>query len=222
MDHDPVRRDIDEALQTQTSIICEFAVCSLQHARVPRGVFYHLNYVRKLGFEETPDYGFLRELFAKVLKNNGDIEDGVYDWNLLNGKAHFRPASRMYPGRPPLLRLAHTPTSRCTMLRYYDCARAATAAAMVYDHNYNQQQQATAPSADFRSQLAQHATNYGSHAVDYPPAVATGYDAMQHAGYESCDNQEHIPRVQSPNHTFAGPSNMTPRATSWSTSPPQV
>ena len=47
----------------------------------------YLNYVRKLGFEETPDYDFLRELFAKVLKNNGDVEDGVYDWNLLNGEA---------------------------------------------------------------------------------------------------------------------------------------
>lgn len=44
----------------------------------------YLNYVRKLGFEETPDYDFLRELFSKVLKNNGDIEDHVYDWNLLN------------------------------------------------------------------------------------------------------------------------------------------
>lgn len=48
----------------------------------------YLNYVRKLGFEETPDYDFLRELFAKVLKNNGDVEDGVYDWNLLNGEGH--------------------------------------------------------------------------------------------------------------------------------------
>lgn len=45
----------------------------------------YLNYVRKLGFEETPDYDFLRDLFAKVMKNNGDIEDHVYDWNLLNG-----------------------------------------------------------------------------------------------------------------------------------------
>jgi hypothetical protein len=45
----------------------------------------YLNYVRKLGFEETPDYDFLRELFAKVMKNNNDIDDGVYDWNLLNG-----------------------------------------------------------------------------------------------------------------------------------------
>ncbi|KAH9173598.1 kinase-like domain-containing protein [Lactarius sanguifluus] len=45
----------------------------------------YLNYVRKLGFEETPDYEFLRELFAKVMKNNNDVDDGVYDWNLLNG-----------------------------------------------------------------------------------------------------------------------------------------
>ncbi|KAI0093670.1 CK1/CK1/CK1-G protein kinase [Irpex rosettiformis] len=45
----------------------------------------YLNYVRKLGFEEAPDYDFLRELFAKVMKNNGDVDDQVYDWNLLNG-----------------------------------------------------------------------------------------------------------------------------------------
>ncbi|GBE82252.1 Casein kinase I homolog 1 [Sparassis crispa] len=44
----------------------------------------YLNYVRKLGFEETPDYDFLRELFGKVMKNNNDVDDGVYDWNLLN------------------------------------------------------------------------------------------------------------------------------------------
>jgi hypothetical protein len=49
----------------------------------------YLNYVRKLGFEETPDYDFLRELFAKVMKNNNDVDDGVYDWNLLNGVASY-------------------------------------------------------------------------------------------------------------------------------------
>lgn len=49
----------------------------------------YLNYVRKLGFEETPDYEFLRELFAKVMKNNGDFDDQVYDWNLLNGIYSF-------------------------------------------------------------------------------------------------------------------------------------
>ncbi|PWN50465.1 putative casein kinase I [Violaceomyces palustris] len=45
----------------------------------------YLNYVRKLGFEETPDYDFLRELFTKVLKSSGETEDGVYDWMMLNG-----------------------------------------------------------------------------------------------------------------------------------------
>ncbi|KIM48919.1 hypothetical protein M413DRAFT_21217 [Hebeloma cylindrosporum] len=44
----------------------------------------YLNYVRKLGFEETPDYEFLRELFTKVIRSNGDVDDGVFDWNLLN------------------------------------------------------------------------------------------------------------------------------------------
>lgn len=44
----------------------------------------YLNYVRKLGFEETPDYDFLRELFTKVLRDRGEVEDGVYDWLQLN------------------------------------------------------------------------------------------------------------------------------------------
>lgn len=41
--------------------------------------------MRKLGFEENPDYDFLRELFSKVLKNIGEVDDGVFDWMLLNG-----------------------------------------------------------------------------------------------------------------------------------------
>jgi casein kinase 1 len=45
----------------------------------------YMNYVRKLGFEEQPDYDFLRELFTKVLKTLGEPEDGIYDWMLLNG-----------------------------------------------------------------------------------------------------------------------------------------
>jgi hypothetical protein len=44
----------------------------------------YLQYVRKLGFEETPDYDFLRELFTKVIKNLGQVEDDMYDWCLLN------------------------------------------------------------------------------------------------------------------------------------------
>ena len=41
--------------------------------------------MRKLGFEETPDYDFLRELFTKILQQANEPEDGMYDWMLLNG-----------------------------------------------------------------------------------------------------------------------------------------
>lgn len=50
-----------------------------------------MNYVRKLGFEEVPDYAFLRDLFDKVLTHQGDVDDGVFDWMLINngkGWAH--------------------------------------------------------------------------------------------------------------------------------------
>lgn len=43
-----------------------------------------MNYVRKLGFEEQPDYDFLRELFSKVLRASGEMDDGIFDWMLLN------------------------------------------------------------------------------------------------------------------------------------------
>ena len=59
-----------------------------------------MHYVRKLGFEEAPDYDFLRELFSKVLKNIGEVEDGVFDWMLINGgkgleAGAVRPRSRL-------------------------------------------------------------------------------------------------------------------------------
>ena len=40
----------------------------------------YLTYVRNLGFEDTPDYDYLRELFTVALKNAGEVEDGEYDW----------------------------------------------------------------------------------------------------------------------------------------------
>lgn len=64
----------------------------------------YLNYVRKLGFEETPDYDFLRELFTKVLKNTGETEDGVYDWMILNNGKGWEASStnhnHLYPSGP--------------------------------------------------------------------------------------------------------------------------
>ena len=43
-----------------------------------------MSYVRNLGFEDTPDYDYLRELFTQALKNTGEVEDGEYDWMKLN------------------------------------------------------------------------------------------------------------------------------------------
>lgn len=44
----------------------------------------YLSYVRNLGFEDTPDYDYLRELFTQALRNTGEVEDGEYDWMKLN------------------------------------------------------------------------------------------------------------------------------------------
>lgn len=43
-----------------------------------------MTYVRNLGFEDTPDYDYLRDLFTQALKNAGEVEDGNYDWMKLN------------------------------------------------------------------------------------------------------------------------------------------
>lgn len=43
----------------------------------------YMNYVRKLTFDEEPDYDFMRELFQKMLKNAGEVDDRVFDWCLL-------------------------------------------------------------------------------------------------------------------------------------------
>ncbi|KAI1795903.1 CK1/CK1/CK1-G protein kinase [Ganoderma leucocontextum] len=88
----------------------------------PEEFSIYLNYVRKLGFEETPDYDFLRELFAKVLKNNGDVEDGIYDWNLLNGGRGWE--ASMGGGNQILAQIQNTPATP----QQYDSRRAERAA----------------------------------------------------------------------------------------------
>ncbi|KAI8994633.1 kinase-like domain-containing protein [Pilobolus umbonatus] len=44
----------------------------------------YLQYARKLSFEETPNYEYLKDLFNAVLNTLGETDDGVYDWMLLN------------------------------------------------------------------------------------------------------------------------------------------
>jgi len=49
----------------------------------PRELQQYIEYVRGLGFEETPDYQYLRNLFELVLKQSYDVTDFTYDWDYL-------------------------------------------------------------------------------------------------------------------------------------------
>ncbi|CAL5867672.1 uncharacterized protein PFLUO_LOCUS1891 [Penicillium psychrofluorescens] len=50
----------------------------------PEEFVKYMSYVRNLGFEDTPDYDYLRDLLTQSLKNAGEVEDGEYDWMKLN------------------------------------------------------------------------------------------------------------------------------------------
>jgi len=61
----------------------------------PEEFAIYLNYVRKLGFDETPDYDFLKELFFKVLRAAGDVDDSVFDWKQLNNNKGWQASSKL-------------------------------------------------------------------------------------------------------------------------------
>ena len=48
----------------------------------PEEFAQYLTYARKLGFEETPDYDYLRGLMNKVLQKLSETDDGIFDWML--------------------------------------------------------------------------------------------------------------------------------------------
>jgi casein kinase 1 len=53
--------------------------------------------VRNLGFEDEPDYNYLRDLFTQALKNTGETEDGIYDWMKLNDGKGWEAARQHAP-----------------------------------------------------------------------------------------------------------------------------
>jgi casein kinase 1 len=62
----------------------------------------YLQYVRELGFEDTPDYDYLRGLFDNILKKEGNSDDGQYDWMYINnGKGWEASAVRSPPPKNP-------------------------------------------------------------------------------------------------------------------------
>ncbi|XP_049623388.1 casein kinase I-like [Suncus etruscus] len=47
---------------------------------IPKEFAIYLNYCRELGFEETPDYEYLRQLFQSLFQNLNYKYDNIYDW----------------------------------------------------------------------------------------------------------------------------------------------
>ena len=41
-----------------------------------------MQYVRRLGFEENPDYAYLKGLFEGLFKDMQYEDDGVFEWTL--------------------------------------------------------------------------------------------------------------------------------------------
>ena len=62
----------------------------------------YLQYVRELGFEDAPDYDYLRGLFDTILKKEGNTDDGQYDWMYINNGKGWE-ASAVYPSTRNLL-----------------------------------------------------------------------------------------------------------------------
>ena len=64
-----------------------------------------------MGFEDTPDYDYLRELFTQALKNTGEVEDGNYDWMMLNNGKGWE-ATKHHPQHLQAANAVPNPTQR--------------------------------------------------------------------------------------------------------------
>jgi hypothetical protein len=72
----------------QSSVFAKDIRVSLRSSYVPSiSLTYHkgefvsyITYVRRLHFEEEPDYNYLEDLFTQVLRNANEEDDGIFDW----------------------------------------------------------------------------------------------------------------------------------------------
>ena len=49
----------------------------------------YLTYTRRLGFDEAPDYDYLRGLFDQLMAKLNIVQDHMYDWLLLDNRVRF-------------------------------------------------------------------------------------------------------------------------------------
>ena len=59
-----------------------------------------MNYIQKLGFEESSNYDFLRELFSKVSTTLREPDDDIFDWMLWNGSKGWEADQRAKVSSP--------------------------------------------------------------------------------------------------------------------------
>ena len=64
-------RILQKKRETETSELCK---------GYPKQFEEYLEYTKKLGYEEDPDYGYLRGLFEGVVKESGFTLDYLFDW----------------------------------------------------------------------------------------------------------------------------------------------
>jgi len=55
-------------------------------AGIPVEFQHYIRHARKLGFEEKPDYRYMRRLFIQLFKDKGYVKDYIYDWTKLDAK----------------------------------------------------------------------------------------------------------------------------------------
>ncbi|KAI9277873.1 kinase-like domain-containing protein [Sporodiniella umbellata] len=65
-------------------------------ADFPEEFGHYLKYARRLAFEENPNYDYMKGMFDKVLESIGEVDDGVYDWMLLNDGKGWERRSNYY------------------------------------------------------------------------------------------------------------------------------
>jgi casein kinase 1 len=54
-----------------------------------------MNYCRRLGFEENPDYAYLKSLFEGLMKDMNYEDDGVYEWTLVRQRIEAQNAKEL-------------------------------------------------------------------------------------------------------------------------------
>jgi len=171
----------------------------------------YLSYVRGLGFEDTPDYDYMRDLFTQVLKKDGVEEDGVYDWMLLNSGKGWEANTKHGSG-------THSPLGAGYM-------QVAGASNMELRHQAVSPRTSQTPAgglANSRLNAAQPAPPHGaggdkprrarrSAAQPQPQQSLTG-SRQQHHGRAQPHSQHHASRTSGAQHSQPQPSSSSPAA----------